>query len=246
MIERCMMRSSGSLLLSASLAILLGVASHALGSVPFPATSTCTISVTQYASRPACISNWEPDVIRLTPAGSNAVPPADRASISVRVRDQTGTPVSGAVVRLSERYQGGLIYLNISNGGSTTAVTDTEGLATVELHAASGNGIVDLCADGVALCSVQVRAPDVVRGGTVALCGLGTGASAVAGADITNPACGFLIHWGAVTVGVNEGFDMNCDRNVSGPDITGQLGKGGVLQYFGDTGTLGSLNACAP
>ena len=242
MLER---RTTGSLL-CASVVLLVGLVTEAVAGVPFPSTSTCTISVTQFAPRPACISNWEPDVIRLTPAGSNAVPPADRASITARVRDEAGTAVSGAVVRLSERYQGGLIYLNISNGGATTAITDAEGLATVELHAASGNGVVDLCADGVALCSVQVRAPDVVRGGTVALCGLGTGASAVAGADITNPACGFLIHWGAVTPGVNEGFDMNCDWNVSGADVTGQLGKGGVLQYFGDVGTLGSLNACAP
>src|SRR5262245_7865928 len=105
MIERRTMKSSGSLLLSTPVAILVGLVSDALGSVPFPATSTCTISVTQYALRPACIDNWEPDVIRLTPAGSNAVPPADRASIAVRVRDQTGTPVSGAVVRLSEQYQ---------------------------------------------------------------------------------------------------------------------------------------------
>jgi hypothetical protein len=37
---------------------------------------------------------------------------------------------------------------------------------------------------------------------------------------------------------------LSCDGDVSGVDITGQLGKGGVLQYFGDTGTLGAKNAC--
>jgi hypothetical protein len=243
MLER---RMTGSLL-GVSLVLLLALVTDARAGVPFPSTSTCTISVTQYALRPACISNSEPDVIRLTPAGSNAMPPADRASIAVRVRDQTGTPISGAVVQLAERGQSWPnLYLNISNGGSTTAITDAEGLATVSLHAGSGNGIVDLCADGVALCSVQVRSPDVVKGGTTALCGLGTASSAVAGADITNPTCGFLVHFGPVTAGENEGFDMNCDWNVSGPDITGQLGKGGVLQYFGDSGTLGAWNDCAP
>jgi hypothetical protein len=243
MLER---RMTGSLL-CALVALLAGLVTETLAGVPFPSTSTCTISVTQYAPRPACIDNMEPDVIRLTPAGSNAVPPADRASITVRVRDEVGAAISGAVVRLKEPGQSGpFAYLNIASGGSTTAITDAEGLATVSLHAGSGNGTVDLCADDVPLCSVQVRSPDVVRGGTTVGCGLGTGASAVAGADITNPACGFLVHFGAVTVGVNEGFDMNCDWSVSGPDITGQLGKGGVLQYFGDTGTLGTLNACTP
>jgi hypothetical protein len=66
----------------------------------------------------------------------------------------------------------------------------------------------------------------------------------VNGADINNPTCGFLAQFGAVTTGVNDGWDLNCDENVSGSDVTGILGKGGVLQYFGDTGTLGAKNAC--
>jgi hypothetical protein len=58
--------------------------------------------------------------------------------------------------------------------------------------------------------------------------------------------CGFLVTFGAVTPGINDGYDLSCDGAVSGADVTGQLGKGGVLQYFGDWGTLGALNACPP
>lgn len=213
----------------------------ATAGVPFPANSTCTITITQFPTRLICLTSWDPDVVRLTPAGSTASPVFDRVSITVRVRDANNAVVSNALVGFSE--QSGIV--NIANGGATTATTDAAGLATVALHAASGYGRVALCADGVQLCNVQVRSPDVNKGSTPPLCGLGTGTSAVAGSDITNPACGFLINFGPVTVGVNDGWDINCDNNVSGSDVTGLLGKGGVLQYFGDTGTLGALNSCA-
>jgi hypothetical protein len=45
-------------------------ASEAIAGVPLPPLSTCTVTITQYRTRTACITNWEPDVVRLTPAGS--------------------------------------------------------------------------------------------------------------------------------------------------------------------------------
>jgi len=223
------------------LALSACLATVATAGVPFPATSTCTITITQFPTRLICLTSWDPDVVRLTPAGSTASPLFDRVSVTVRVRDANGAVVTNALVGFSE--QTGIV--NIATGGATTAMTDAAGLATVALHAASGYGRVALCADGVELCNVQVRSPDVNKGALPGLCGLGTGASNVSGSDITNPVCGFSINFGAVTVGVNDGWDLNCDSNVSGPDITGLLGKGGVLQYFGDSGTLGALNSCA-
>ena len=152
-------------------------------------------------------------------------------------------PVSGAIVLLSEQGTGNS-RVNIANGGATTAITDASGLASISLHAASGFGRVALCADGVQICNLFVRSPDVLKSSSPTLCGLGTGATSVAGSDITNPACGFIVNFGPVTVGVNDGFDLSCDNGVNGADINGILGKGGVLQYFGDIGTLGAFNAC--
>ena len=149
-----------------------------------------------------------------------------------------------AALRWHVRFVEETGIVNIANGGATTAETDVAGLATVSLHGASGYGRVVLCADGVPLCRLSVRSPDVNKGATPDLCGIGTGMTAVNGADINNPTCGFLANFGAVTVGVNDGWDLNCDNNVNGSDVTGSLGKGGVLQYFGDTGTLGAKNGC--
>lgn len=209
--------------------------------VPFPFYSTCTITITQFPVRTPCLSmNFFPDVVRLTPEGSTATPAFDRVSITVRARDANEVVVVGALVSLSE--QSGIV--NIADGGSTTAITDSEGLATIALHAASGYGRVALCADGVQICNVIVRSPDVTKSGAIALCGLGTSVSGVAGEDILNPRCGFLTNFGPVTPGENDGWDLNCDNNVNGSDVTGSLSKGGVLQYFGDTGTLGTVNNC--
>jgi len=229
---------------------VLGSSASALGtsaaaSPPFPPLCTYAITITQFPTRAQCLTSWEPDVVRLTPAGSNASPQFDRVSITARVRNALNTPIANALLAFSEAEPSDLKRVNIANGGSTTATTDASGLATVSLHAASGSGLVRLCADGVEICAVAVRSPDVNKGGLIALCGLGTAASNVMGADITNPVCGFAVHFGPVTVGVNEGFDLNCDHNVSGPDVTGLLGMGGVLQYFGDGGTLGAKNSCA-
>ncbi|MFN0151139.1 MAG: hypothetical protein ACKVU1_10605 [bacterium] len=217
-------------------------ATDAGAGVPFPPLCTCTVTITQFTTRLICMTSWEPDVVRLTPAGSTANPLGDRAAITVRVRSATDIPVPSALVVFSE--VAGIV--NIANGGATTAITDAAGLATISLHAASGYGEVAVCADGIQLCRLAVRSPDVNKGGTPELCGLGTGFTSVNGAEINNPVCGFLTHFGPVTVGVNDGWDLNCDHNVSGSDITGLIGKGGgVLRYWGDTGTLGARNDCA-
>ncbi|MFN0151138.1 MAG: Ig-like domain-containing protein [bacterium] len=210
--------------------------------VPFPPLSTCAITITQFPTRLVCITSWDPDVVRLTPAGSTASPVFDRVSITVRVRDALDVAVADAVVLFSE--QSGIV--NIANGGATTALTDAAGMATVALHAASGYGRVALCADGVPLCELMVRSPDVNKSGHPTLgCGLSTGSSSVSGSDITNLVCGFLAHFGPVTPGVNDGWDMNCDGFVGGSDIFGGIsGRGSVMQYFGDTGTLGATNDC--
>ena len=226
-----------------ALALAFGFSASALAGVPFPPFSTCNISVAQFPLRPGCLTLFEPLVVRLTPAGSAATPQFDRVSITVRVRDAVDLPVAGATVRFSEQGTG-VARVNIANGGATTAITDASGLATVSLHAASGFGRVALCADGIQLCNLNVRSPDVTKSSSPALCGLGTAASAVSGNDITNPECGYLVQFGSVTLGINDGFDLNCDNNVAGSDINGILGKGGVLQYFGDIGTLGAFNAC--
>jgi hypothetical protein len=187
------------------------------------------------------MSNFNPPVVRLTPEGSTAVPLADQVTVTVRARTANNIPVPGAYVALMEETG----TLNIANGGATTATTDATGLATVLLDAASGYGRVVVCADGILLCRIaDVRSPDVNKGATPELCGIGTGFSAVNGGDITTPMCGFLATFGAVTAGVNDGWDLNCDETVNGSDVTGTLGKGGVLQYFGDTGTLGAKDNC--
>lgn len=134
--------------------------------------------------------------------------------------------------------------VNITNGGATTAFTDAEGLATVELHGAAGYGRVALCGDGVQLCNLLVRSPDVASGSLPTQCGIGTATAAVSPADIVNPSCGFLINFGPVFPNGTERWDLNCDMSVNGLDVNGVLGKGGVLQYFGDTGRPGSLTAC--
>ena len=226
-------------LVAAFLALL---ASAAAASVPFPPLSTCTVTITQYQTRTACRSNFEPDVVRLTPAGSTATPPSDRVSITVRVRDPFNLPVPGALLVFSERSG----VVNIANGGASTALTDIEGLATAILHGGSGYGIVALCADGVPLCSLQVRSPDVNRGPSSSHCTFGTGMSVVGGSDITNPLCGFLTNFGPVTPGVNDGWDLDCSGSVAGGDIVADPGKGGMIFYFGDAGTLGSQNSCEP
>jgi hypothetical protein len=225
---------------SVTVALVLGTSS-AFAGVPFPPLSTCTVTIAQYPTRTICISSYDPDVVRLTPAGSTASPLADRISVVVRVRDANESPVVGALVVFSEETG----VVNIADGGATSAVNDADGAAAVALHGASGYGDVVLCADGVALCRLEVRSPDVTKSVHPDLCGISSGSSSVNGGDINNPLCGFLANFGPVTAGVNAGYDLDCTGFVAGRDIIGDLGgRGGVLEYFGDSGTLGSKNNC--
>jgi hypothetical protein len=135
--------------------------------------------------------------------------------------------------------------VNIASGGATTAITDSEGLATIFLAGGSGSGSVAVCAGDTPLCPIQIRTPDVA--GTPTGCALPTsGTSFVNAADIVNPTCGFLAKFGPVTPGVNDGWDLTCDGSVNALDVTGVLGKGGVLQHFGHGAALGSLIGCPP
>lgn len=238
------MSNARPLVVAASfIASLLFASSAARAGVPCPPpVSSAEISITQNPIRPLCISSFEPDVVRLTPAGSTALPSSDRVRVDLVVRLCSGGSVPNALVVLSE-ISGNV---NLAQGSNTWMIADAGGRASIELTAASGSGIIAVCADGIEMCRFEVRSPDVAGGATPPTCPLPTGVpSFINGADITNPVCGFLAQFGPATPGINNGWDLNCDGNVNGGDTIGQLGKGGVLQYFGDSGLLGSLNSCA-
>ena len=215
-----------------------------LAGVPFPPNSSCTITITQFFTRTACISLFQPDVIRLTPQGSSAVPAGDRARVDLLLRDASGTPCAGAFVTFCETS--GIV--NIANGGATTALSNSEGRATVFLDGGSGYGLVAITADGVALCSLEVRTPDVARGSLPSMCDLPTSAASYVNfADVLNPVCGVLANFGTVTPGINNGWDLSCDNNVNGVDaINCGIGKCfSFLMMFGDGGVLGARNDCS-
>ncbi len=213
----------------------------AFAGIPFPPYCTCTLSVSQIPPRPQCLA-LTPAVLRLCPDAA-AAPAFDALSITVRVRGAVNTPIPSAFVTFSERSG----TVNIATGGSTTALTTAQGLATVSLTRASGSGRVALCADGIELCSVQVRSPDVSSTAIPSGCTLPVaGTSFVNGAEILNPACGYLSQFGPVTTGVNDAWDLNCDGFVNPIDVIGALGKGGLLQHFGHGGVLGNKNICTP
>lgn len=219
---------------------MLAAAARSDAACPDPGNSTCSYVITQNPARPSCLAST-PDVIRLCPGGD-----ADIVTFNLTVLDAAGAPCAGTVVR----PLAGSGTLNLATGGYTTAVTDAMGNATISVSAGSGCGVLSLCADdgsGTPIpfgCRIDARSPDVNKGSTPALCGLSTNMSCIAGSDITNPLCGFVVGFGAVTPGVNNCWDLNCDNSVSGPDITGTLGKGGVIQHAGHCGTLGPLESC--
>jgi hypothetical protein len=217
------------------------LASVAFAGIPFRPFSTCTVSIVQTGVRSQCINNFNPDVVRLTPEGSTASPAMDRVTFTLKILDALAQPVNGALISVYEQTE----VVNISNGGSTTATTNASGSASVSLHAAGGYGLVSVCADGVAICEVEIRSPDVNKGTLPSACVIPTtGATSVAGADITNGTCGFIAKFGVVTPGVNNAWDLNCDNSVSGVDITGTKGNSGVLPFFGDVGTPGAKSTC--
>lgn len=121
---------------SFALAAVLAMAATSSSSagIPYAPLSTCRVTISQYPPRPACVTNFEPDVIRLCP--STAAPGFDTASIDVTVLDALGMRLPNASVRFYE--VSGLV--NLATGGSTTAVTDSDGKATIGLARGSGYG----------------------------------------------------------------------------------------------------------
>ena len=237
-----MLRSLFGIQLFAGVLVVVALAALGLAvlpgsaDVPDPTTSSCAVVINQAPLVPRCVNNFEPDVVRLSPAAA-AVPPHDTATFNVVARDVNGDPIEGALVSLFESGN-----LNIANGGATTALTASDGSASIAVSAASGYGRASVCVAGVDLCQVLIRTPDINRSAQpTVMCLVGTGASSVAGADITNPMCGFLVNFGSTTSGVNDHCDLDCSGAVNGFDING---PSGVIQYFGDTGTLGPFNTC--
>ncbi len=73
-----------------------------------------------------------------------------------------------------------------------------------------------------------------------------TGTSFVSATDVLHQSCGFMSKFGAVTVGVNGSWDLNCNNVVNSSDILG-YGipiAGGVLQHWGHGAPLGARNTC--
>lgn len=222
-----------------ALGLALSLASLAPAQVD-PLVSACAVTIAQFPPRAGCLASM-PMVARLCP-DVGAVPPFDVVSFGVTALTAAGVPVVGAPVTAVEL--GGPV--NISVGGSTTAVTGPGGAAAISVTNASGWGLIGVCVGGVVLpCRVEVRSPDTARSGLPGGCGLPTTApSFVAGADINNPICGFVANFGAVIPGVNSMWNLNCDANVNAADIVGLLGKGGVLQHFGHGEMLMLPNTC--
>lgn len=212
---------------------------HTIQGDPDPGLSVCAINIAQNPVRPQCINNFTPDVVRLCPTiGSE---PFDEVSFTTTVLDSRGIPVRGILVNPTETSHS----VNIVTGGSTAAVTDVYGRATVSVNRASGYGHLGPCADGVVLCEVEVRSPDVAFNGIN--CVLPTsGTSYVNASDESNITCGFLAHWGVVTPGVNNWWDLTCDNVVNATDEQGVLGKGGYSDHVSHSGVLGFKETCIP
>ncbi len=224
-------------------AILLGAILPAPGpsvaAIPFPPLCTCTVSIVQNPTRTQCINNFDPDVVRLCPSLNSPV--MDTMAFNLVVLDALANPVSGALVRAYERSG----FVNIVEGGSTTAMTDAQGRASISVTRGSGCGRIGACVDGILLCEVAVRSGDVAWGPTPATCALpSNGTSVVNASDVTNPSCGFLNHFGAVTVGGNDCWDCDCNNFVNASDTIGTIGKGCLIQHLNHAGVLGGRSTC--
>jgi len=157
------------------------------------------------------------------------------------VLDSRGIPIKGTTAKASEYSN----TVNIASSGATIGTTDVNGIASLTLSAASGYGFVGPCIDGVQLCGVEVRSPDVANGSLPLSCSMPTtGSSFVNANDETNPSCGFLANFGIVTPGINNWWDLNCDGFVNVYDYQGNLGKGGLLQHYSHGATLGTKEPC--
>lgn len=228
------------LVIGASAALCLSA--HAVLGQPDPSTSSCEVVITQGACPlPECIAS-SPPVVRLCPAGG-----FDQVDFRVVVRDSLGTPLAGIPLKPVERTGS----VNLRNGGYTTPSTNANGEATVSITAGSGFGRVGVCAGGVLLiCEIAARSPDVATNHIPANCPLTTsGTSFVNGTDYTNWNCGFGRRFGAVTIGVNSDWDLDCSEVVNSADIFGNVcppfGRaGGLIQHFNHGGQLGPKNVC--
>jgi hypothetical protein len=223
--------------------ILLGAILPAPGpsvaGLPFPPFCSCTVSIVQNPARSQCINNFAPAVIRLCPSLNSPV--FDTMTFNLVILDALGAPVTGASVRAYERSG----TVNIADGGSTTALTDAQGRASIAVTRGSGCGRIGACVEGILICDVAVRSVDVAWGPTPATCALPTtGTSAVNASDVTNPSCGFFNHFGAVTVGVNDCWDCDCSNIVNASDVQGTIGKGCWLQHGLHAGVLGGKSTC--
>lgn len=231
-----------------TIGLVLGIstclASVAFAGIPFRPFSTCTVSIVQLPTRPNCINNFTPDVVRLCP--STTAPLFDSVTFNVTILDALSQPVTAAAISVYELSG----VVNIATGGATTATTGTNGKASVTVSQGSGCGQIGVCADGVLICEVNVRSPDIANTGLPAGCTLPTtGSSVVNSNDKGNTSCGFNVKFGAVTAGVNDCWDMDCDNLVSSFDTGGRLippfgVSGGWLQHFGHSGALGAKSTC--
>lgn len=219
---------------------LLCSAGSARAGLPFRPFCTCNITVAQSPARPQCLSDFAPDVVRLCPDPSQN-PTLDSVTFDLVILGAVAAPIVGATVKAYEMSGS----VNIAQGGSTADITDQQGRATIAVTHASGYGWIGVCAGGVLICEIEVRSPDVATSGIPSFCVLATsGTSFVNASDVTNPSCGFLARFGAVTPGENNWWDLNCDGAVNAPDILGHLGQGGVLQHFGHGASLGAKGTC--
>lgn len=219
---------------------ITAMASIAFAGIPFAPFSTCNVTIDQTGEvRAICISNFEPDVTRLSPGPVGAFD--NSVTFNLVILDALANPVSGASVSAYELNR----QVNIATAGDDTDVTDASGNATISLTAAAGYGDVGICADGVLICQVEVRSPDVAAGALPAKCNIPTGTSQVNGADFTNSSCGFIANFGTVTPGVNNWWDLTCDNAVGAADVNGLKGAvNGALPHFGDIGATGAKNTC--
>ncbi len=229
--------------LIATIGVVVGLttclAAVAFAGIPFAPFSTCGVSIVQNPSRSQCINNWNPDVVRLCP--SLATPVFDSVTFNLTILDALAAPVNGATLTAYETSG----TTNIATGGSVGGVTNVLGKASVTVSQASGPGRIGVCAAGVLICEVEVRSPDAAFSALPSGCNLPTTGSSVINAnDYSNPSCGFGAKFGAITVGVNSSWDLDCSNVVNASDVTGSLGKGGLLQHFNHTAPLGAKSTC--
>jgi hypothetical protein len=228
------------------LGLSIGLASVASAGIPFRPFSTCTVSIVQLPTRPNCINNFTPDVVRLCP--SAIAPVFDSVTFNVTILDALAAPVTNALISVYELSG----VVNIATGGATTASTNTLGKASVTVSQGGGCGQIGVCADGVLICEVNVRSPDIANTGlpSVAGCTLPTtGSTFVNSNDKGNTSCGFNVKFGPVTAGTNDCWDLNCDNLVNSTDtgggfVAGFGVSGGWLQHFGHSGALGAKSTC--